>query len=157
MKISRWTFEGTVEEYQVIAPQLFEEAEDTSIQLDEPARPLREPVAVEIDDVSEVMRAVLRRMQIPNGQMALFRALYQAGDEGMSQESLAEAMNRTPDQLYGVLGAFGRRINSTPGIPLSNQKKPGIGFVLRAVWKDGQYRYWLKPEFRSVLEDEGLV
>jgi hypothetical protein len=79
----------------------------------------------------------------------LYRALYGAGDEGLEITQLAKTMGRTKSQVYGVLGALGRRINNTSGV----QDKPGINYVFEL----GDYAHgdgwgWkMRKELRQAL------
>jgi hypothetical protein len=104
-----------------------------------------------------VIGEILRRRDIPKGQRDLFRALDEGGNSGLGSEELAQRMGGTLIELRGVLGAFGKRINATPGIRETQGRKPGIRLVLRVERKSGQNRYWLKPEFQTILKDKGPV
>ena len=63
-----------------------------------------------------LVRRVLRRHRIPPTQRALYRALYEADDDGLDFVSLAAAVGRSVEELSGVLGGLGRRVNATPGV-----------------------------------------
>jgi hypothetical protein len=95
---------------------------------------------------------VLTRRPVPRGQQQLYKALYDAGDQGLSQDELVAVMGRRDRyDLAGVLGALGRRVNNTPGY--SQETGYGIGMVL--TWEqlpDGQWRYTLRPGMRAALE-----
>lgn len=105
---------------------------------------------ITVDDI----RHMLRRIRIPQGQKDLYRILYTAGDKGITASELAKAMNRTPSQLSGVLGALGNRINKTEGL----EEKGWIGIVLDiSETKDGEWLYVMRPILRKALEAEGLV
>ena len=96
---------------------------------------------------------VLTRRPVPRGQQQLYKALYDAGDVGLTQDELIEVMGRRDRyDLAGVMGALGRRVNNTPGY--SQEKTPGMGMAL--TWeqtRDGQWRYCLRPGMRRALRE----
>lgn len=95
---------------------------------------------------------LLTRRRVPRGQRQLYKALYDAGDAGLTHAELVEAMNRRDTRaIRGVLGALGRRANETPGY--GQREKPGSGMAIS--WEeldDGQWRLRLLPEMRTALE-----
>lgn len=95
------------------------------------------------------MQQVLTRIPVSKGQRALFDALFEAGDRGLNSSELALTLNWSRRRIPGVLGALGRRINATDGVDQIGQ--PGIGLLLKYQWEDGQWRYWLRPDFRALL------
>ncbi|MBK8129254.1 MAG: hypothetical protein IPK53_10170 [bacterium] len=84
----------------------------------------------------------------------MYKALYDAGTEGLTTESLIAIMGRRDNaDLAGVLGALGRRINATPGY--GQIAKPGIGMLI--TWEraeNSQWRYFLRPQFRAILQEQ---
>ncbi|MFC1976568.1 TIGR02391 family protein [Chloroflexota bacterium] len=117
---------------------------------------LSEGVSKEKDDdvTLDDVRLMLTRRYIRPGQLALYKALYKAGDEGLSSPELAEAVGRTRQQLAGSLGALGRRIQNTPG--LDNGRGIGIVFEI-TLDKNGDYHYQMRPILRQALEIENIV
>jgi uncharacterized protein with ParB-like and HNH nuclease domain len=111
------------------------------------------PSAIAIGDDVEKLRWMLSRRVVSCGQKAVYEALYDAGDAGLSGEQLAKAVNRTPQQLAGVLGGMGTRINKTEGL----EDGKGINHIFDLWEENGDLFYRLKPEFRAVLKDEGIV
>lgn len=99
----------------------------------------------------EDFEQLLTRRRVPYGQRQLYRALYNAGDAGLSHEELVSVMGRRDLQdLAGVLGALGTRVNYTPGY--GQTYKPGIDMVIeRRRTMDGE-KLAMKPEFRAILE-----
>jgi hypothetical protein len=148
-------FEGTADELLVLreaAPTWFVGPELDELE-QQPNPPTSPPGSDE--DAEAFVRRVLRRMEIPFGQRDLYRALYQAGEAGLTRDELAQAMGRAPDKIDGVLGALGRRINGTPRPDMSSS--PGITAFLDVQAGDGGWRYRLLPVLRRVLEQEGLI
>lgn len=98
-------------------------------------------------------RRLLTRISVPRGQKQLYKALYDAGDNGLSNNELVRVMDRRDrHDLTGVFGALGRRINNTAGY--GKQARPGIGMVFTIRERpDGQWQYILRPEMREVLEE----
>ena len=104
----------------------------------------------ELDEAD--IKLVFTRRPVSRGQQQLFKALYDAGERGLANDELVQIMGRRDRQdLVGVLGALGRRVNGTPGY--GRAAKPGIGmlFIIDPT-ADDQWRYCLRPETREVLE-----
>lgn len=151
MRIERLTFDGTAEEFQQVAHIFANRGDGSSAERADGARH---------EGASEAtltfVRRLLTRRRIANGQLAMFRALYQAGDQGLSRAGLAAATSRTEKQIDGVMGALGRRINHTSGI---GQVHPEGGTAALLDWRtvDGEMRYVMRPELRKTLEDLKIV
>ena len=96
---------------------------------------------------------VLTHIPVPRGQQQLYKALYDADDEGLTHRELAEAMGRQDlQELSGVLGALGRRICRIPGY--GEARRPGVPMVISYErLPDGQYRMRLVPGMREALEE----
>jgi hypothetical protein len=114
---------------------------------------LKQQAPQEIDP--EFVRSVLSRLEVSDGQRAVLTALRKAGDIGLSYSDLATAIGRTQDQLDGVLGALGRRINGTPREDMG--RRLGIGTVFELWFTDGQWHYRLRPETQLVAGELGLL
>ncbi len=147
MQITKLTFAGTVEEFATVA-HLFEDAPRGEAHV---AR-LRGRARQAERTAPEVIRAVLGRMPVPPAQRALYRALFQAGETGLNASDLAVAIKRTEQELAGVLGALGRRINRTPGVNPENP--PGVDLMFEMKQQDGQWHYRMRDVLREVLEAE---
>jgi hypothetical protein len=129
----------TLQRWHVDKPEEIVEAKDEESSLGEPTH-------------DDYMRIFTRR-PVPRGQKQLFKALYDAHETGLTNDELVRVMGRRDRQdLAGVLGALGRRINGTPGYSY----KTGLGtrMLLTANAAPGnQWRYFLKPETRQILEE----
>jgi len=72
----------------------------------------------------------------------------------METTKLAETMRITSQQLSGVLGALGNRINNTEG--LEDKGATLIVFDIREL-DNGEWLYVMRPILQKALEDEGLI
>jgi hypothetical protein len=105
-----------------------------------------------------LVRRVLRRHRIPPTQRALYRALYEAGDDGLDFGSLAATVGRSAEELSGVLGGLGRRVNATPGIG-ALPEPPGVTLLFEqkpSAPPGGGWGWAMRPELRAALEEMGL-
>jgi hypothetical protein len=138
MKIT--VFEGTPEEYKEIANVLGK----TTNALSENKK----------GSISrkDAYRALLKRATIYDGQRDMYKVLAK-GELPFSEYS--KLMKRTPEQIRGVHGALGRRVNTTPEI-----HQAGLAGNIEGVvdWnRSGKNTIALKPEFLEVLKEEGLI
>jgi hypothetical protein len=101
----------------------------------------------------EDYRRVLTHIPVPRGQQQLYKALYDAGDEGLTHDELVVVMGRRDRRdLSGVLGALGRRISGIPGY--GEARRPGVEMVIAyEPLADGQHRLRLVPGMRAALEE----
>ena len=105
-----------------------------------------------------LVRRVLRRHRIPPTQRALYRALYEADDDGLDFVSLAAAVGRSVEELSGVLGGLGRRVNATPGVD-TLAEPPGVTLLFEqkpSAPPAGGWGWAMRPETRVALEEMGL-
>ncbi len=98
-------------------------------------------------------KRVLTRRAVSRGQKQLYKALYDAGDAGLTNDEMVRIMGRRDRQdLVGILGALGGRVNNTPGY--GRAARPGIEMLLIIESAPGeQWRYYLRPETRETLEE----
>ena len=105
-----------------------------------------------------LVRRVLRRHRIPPTQRALYRALYEADDDGLDFVSLAAAVGRSVEELSGVLGGLGRRVNATPGVDTLTEP-PGVTLLFEqkpSAPPAGGWGWAMRPETRVAQEEMGL-
>ena len=85
--------------------------------------------------------------------ITLCKVLYKAGKKGLKYEDIALHMGITPEQLNGVLGALGRRINNTDGV----ESKLGVGYffdIVRDVDEDiGSWGWSMRDELRQAIQN----
>jgi hypothetical protein len=136
-------------EYPENTVRLFIRLIDSLLQLLSELEPRHRGEAT-VDDI----RHMLTRIPVTVGQRALYKALYAAGDQGLSSSSLTAALDRSRAQLAGVLGALGRRVNGTEGL----EGKGGTELILEiSLLDDGDWRYRMRQVLREALEAEGIV
>jgi hypothetical protein len=106
------------------------------------------PVGLEAgtDDIQDV----LTRRFIPYSQLALCRVLYHAGERWVPVRELADEIGDQDTVAFGgVLGALGRRINSTGRF---EQERPGVRLFFEIEERDGGTWYRMRPELREAIE-----
>ncbi|MDQ2996441.1 MAG: TIGR02391 family protein [Chloroflexota bacterium] len=103
--------------------------------------------------LADVRRMLVRR-PIPYHQMMFYKALYGAGETGVTGSDLAKYLNKSRPQLAGVLGALGLRVNGTEGL----ENKGGLQIIVTiSRSRSGDYLYRMKPILRKALEQERVV
>jgi hypothetical protein len=100
-------------------------------------------------DARELALRVLTRRFIHRGQVLLYKVLYEAGETGVPYDELPERMGIRTDQISGVMGALGNRINRTEGL---KDQSPGTAFLLRWDVVDGVGTYFMRPELKDAIE-----
>jgi hypothetical protein len=118
------------------------------------SKKLKQPTTMAGEITVDNIRTMLKGRPLRPNHLALFRILGRAGSEGIEGQKLAAAMKLTRQQLTGVLGALGVRINSTDGLG----DKGGISIIIdiKAV-NDGEWLYKMRPILQKALEAEGLI
>jgi hypothetical protein len=103
----------------------------------------------ETEAIAGQIRLIVARGFIPRGQLVLFKVLYEAGEQGVSLSKLPEKMRVDPEQIRGILGALGRRVNYTKGL---RTQKPGIGMLLEWRRSAVDWYYYMRPELKAAIE-----
>ena len=150
-----YVIELTAEEAETLFPGLVRGVRRQLAGLSEGGPPA---AGDEPPSAARLVRRVLRRHRIPPTQRAVYRALYEAGDEGLEFAALAAATGHSTEELSGVLGGLGRRINATHGIE-TLPEPPGVNLLLdykAAAPPGGGWGWALRPELRQALEEMGL-
>ena len=107
------------------------------------------PQSEVVEDGRELITRILTRRFLPLGQMLLYRVLYQAGDRGLSYQELCQGTGMSQNEMNGVLGALGNRINKTEGLSAGQD---GIGLLLRWDQIDEVSVYFMRPELHAAIE-----
>jgi hypothetical protein len=153
-------FEGTIEEFKVIA-YLFSasphaqtmtlttspEVMDTPAAHQPPATP-----AVAVTPV-EAIHALARRLPPSEGQKKLFQALK---DGPVSKEELLDITGWTAAELRGTLGALGKRVNGTPAVHAAGLP-PSSDAIIQGTRQGDSWIYALQEYALEALRDEGLL
>jgi hypothetical protein len=79
---------------------------------------------------------------------ALFQIREKAGSNGIESRKLVVAINLTYQQLTGVLGALGVRINSTEGL---EDKGGRLTIIDVKEVNDGEWLYTMRPVLQQGL------
>jgi hypothetical protein len=145
------SFIGTSDEFKSVAHLFLGGQEAASLE----GAP---EIAPEVEGSSNfaAITRVLKRIPISPGQKALYQALYNAGSDGLMQKELAQKIDRTEQELSGILGALGRRINGTDGIVIQEDEL-AISVFFDVEWIDDEWHYTMKPILRKALEKEGVI
>jgi hypothetical protein len=102
---------------------------------------------------AQAIQAMLTRLPIPDSQRDVYRAL--AGGK-VEYGTYLERLGRTKEQLRGVHGALGNRINNTPEIHQAGL--PGnTDAVLVSHLERGKRFFSLTPHAREALRAEGII
>lgn len=101
-------------------------------------------------NAAQAVRRVLTNRPIPQGQQALLRALYEAGDAGLTTSALTAELGRDEQQLNRLLGRVARRIRRTPNAWVL--QRPGITLLFDITPVEGEWRYKLRPVARKALD-----
>jgi hypothetical protein len=108
---------------------------------------------------NEIIRRIIERNPpTQQSQKDLYKAFFDAGDKGLKISQIATALGITREQVYGVLGALGRRINNTKGV----EGKPGILLLFEIKRYDtnedsDNWGWALRTEVRSCLAKTNYV
>ena len=155
-------FEGTPEEIAKVARALRQDGANPM-----PDEPLGEAVLPETSGSTdspsdsegpkkfvtvEFARRVLTRRQLSKGQKIALETLEGAYPEWVSRDELCAATNYTPNQLAGLMGAFGRRASHTQGYIQGS-------WLFDAEWDENAwaYRYRLPDSLLEALRLEDVV
>ena len=137
-------FKGTSEEFKDVA-YLFSEKAAPEGKDEIESAPTIEPV--------EGIRKMLTRRTISNGQKAVYKAL---ANGRLEYSDFLKQTKRTAQQMAGVLGALGRRINNTQEIHQAGL--PGNTKAVLKWEKEGGIEYVsLKPYVHEALVAEGVI
>ena len=135
--------EGTPQELKALMPTLF--SDSSVIQQEAEQEPILEP--------KEAYRAMLTRIDIQQGQLDLYRVLSKGE---LEYNDYLGKMKRTRQEIAGVHGALGKRINNTKEIHQAGL--PGNTSAIMDWRKENGKEYLkLNQEFIEVLEEEKII
>lgn len=148
-------FEGSTAEFVQVANQLgFVPNADLDQMVSEPTDIAEEPVTIELS--VEQIKNVLARRPLDAKMRIMFNLLYKAGDTYTSSDDLKEALDFEGPQYRGMMGAFGRRLVNTPGMPADVRL---IDLFFDAPWDHSlhQKKWRLTENTRRALEELRLL
>jgi len=150
MKVTKFEFEGTVEEFRSAA---FLFGENSSVDESSPTEVTLDKEECKTVKPKEAIRRMLKRRPIPKGQRDVYKAL--ANGEVKSEE-MSERIGRTASQYAGVMGALGRRINNTKEIHSAGLPANVYAVINYRKTDDGTYLS-LTHDAKEVLKAEGVI
>jgi hypothetical protein len=100
----------------------------------------------------EQVKRVFQRRPLLEPMKVFLRELYKAGEERIKSDDLKAALGYGNAEFRGMLGAFGRRLKNTEGLP------EGVRLLDEAWDHDLRQKTWaLPPNVRKALENLKLV
>ena len=100
----------------------------------------------------EQIKLVLQRRTLAEPVIQVLRLLYKAGENRIKSDDLKAALNYSNPEFRGMLGAFGRRLKNTKGIP------DGVRLFDERWDDDLRQKTWTLPvNVRKALEDLKIV
>lgn len=100
MKVKSLQFEGTPEEFKAVAYMFDGSHTETERESDE----------IVTINAKDAIRTMITRRPLPNGQRELYLALINGP---LEYDEFTRKMGRTPQQMRGLMGALGKRVNAT--------------------------------------------
>lgn len=147
-------FEGTPEEYASVAG-LINNPNQTLAQIEE-VEPKVMPKSSPTIEPKEAVRRVLKRIPISKGQRQVFAAL---ANGPLKHSDLLEKTGKTAEEMAGILGALGRRINGTKEIHAAGL--PGNVYALLDYQEDkeleGRHIIGLTENAYAIMKEEGVI
>jgi hypothetical protein len=165
MEITKLSFTGSPDEFAAVEHLFWSERDESEqrhelVSKSEPRVRFNSPPAGATvfgrdteGKTPEDYHRLLTRLPVPEAQQQIYKALYKAGDKGLTAGELEARIRRKRSELPGIMGALGRRVNSTPGIGVT--KKPGISLLFDIAKLNngaGEWHYKMSAMLREVLE-----
>ena len=150
MKVTKFEFEGTIDEFKSAAYLFGENPSDVEFIQPEETSEQSADVVVE---PKEAIRRMLKRRPIAKGQRDVYKAL--ANGE-VKSEDMSGRIGRTASQYAGVMGALGRRINNTEEVHSAGLPANVYAVINYRQTEDGTYLS-LTRDAEEVLREEGVI
>ena len=146
-----FVYEGTPGEIAEVAQLMGAPSQSQAKQAN--SSPTDGTIPEENEELSvEQVKRVFQRRTLHEPMRKVLRLLYEAGENRIKSDELKEALNYSNPEFRGMLGAFGRRLKNTDGIP------DGIRLFDEAWDEDLRQKTWTLPvNVRKALEDLKLV
>jgi hypothetical protein len=102
---------------------------------------------------AEIVDILVRPGPIPPGPLAIFAALYEAGDAGMAEDSLIDTARWGDRKAFlTVLRNFSKRVAAKSAMGAEGHRA-----LIDERMVDGVKRYFLRKEVRDVIEAESEI
>ena len=146
-----FVYEGTPREIVEVAQLMGAPVQNPGIFAD--SLPADDGILEENRELSvEQIKLVFQRRALAEPVRKVLRLLYEAGENRIKSDDLKEALNYSNPEFRGMLGAFGRRLKNTRGIP------DGVRLFDEAWDEDLRQKTWTLPaNVRKALEDLKIV
>ncbi len=146
-----FVYEGSPKEIAEVA-QLMGAPSQTPIQ-SSASHHIEEEQPEQQEELSvEQIKLVFQRRALAEPLVKMLRLLYEAGENRVKSDDLKEALGYSNPEFRGMLGAFGRRLKNTQGIP------DGLR-LFDETWDENlRQKTWTLPvNVRKALEDLTIV
>lgn len=100
--------------------------------------------------VRDILR-VMCRVDIPRGQLVLYKLARQTGATGFTSNDVGSAIQYDSAQFRGLMAAFSTRVNRSPRETYPT-KKPGVGMAFVQKWMGHQNHYTPRPELLAAID-----
>jgi hypothetical protein len=146
-----FVYEGSPKEIAEVAQLMGAPTQTHANYNDEPQ--IAEEATAENEELSvEQIKRVFERRALAKPVIKMLQLLYKAGEVRVKSDDLKEALNYSNPEFRGMLGAFGRRLKNTQGIP------KGVRLFDEAWDEDLRQKTWKLPvNVRQALEDLKIV
>ena len=146
-----FVYEGTPREIVEVAQLMGAPSQNPRIFAN--SLPVDEGTPEQNEELSvEQIKLVFQRRTLAEPMRKVLRLLYEAGENRIKSDDLKEALNYSNPEFRGMLGAFGRRLKNTQGIP------NGVRLFDEAWNEDLRQKTWTLPvNVRKALEDLKIV
>jgi hypothetical protein len=155
MRITKYAFEGTPEEFQAAYPLLNADLQDGNLEKSTdlsstPTVTLSTKVDEAPTELTEaIAEAFLTKRPFNKVQKGVIQGIMDAGDVGITSSKLAGIIGCEPKTIKSTMRWFGKRVAHTPGWPKKKGKSIGI---FSQAWEGTENRYRLRVPMRVVLE-----
>jgi hypothetical protein len=151
IKMKLFVYEGTPREIAEVTQLMGIPPQSTGILAN--SVPVGADVPEQDEELSvEQIKLVFQRRNLAEPMRRVLRLLYEAGENRIKSDELKEALNYSNPEFRGMLGAFGRRLKNTKGIP------DGVRLFDEAWDEDLRQKTWTLPvNVRKALEDLKIV
>jgi hypothetical protein len=146
-----FVYEGSPKEIAEVARLMGSPTQNPEKTSDSPENEEKEAERSEDLSVAQI-KLVFERRVLAEPYKVILRHLYRAGEDRVKSDDLKKELNYTNPQFRGILGAFGRRLKNTQGIPNGAR-------LFDEVWDENlRQKTWTLPEnVRKVLEELKIV